>query len=494
MTVYVSSKSPAISLENVSFQYPGAQRPSVSNINLDIKVGELVVLTGGSGCGKTTITRIVNGLAEKFYEGTLSGSVKLFGRPLSEYPFYEIGACVGSIFQDPRSQFFASVTEDEVAFGCENYGVPFEKLGARVAAAVKSINGQALLGKEIYPMSSGEKQKIAVASVSAVNPKIYVFDEPSANLDMFSVEALKTLMHALKENGHTILVAEHRLYYLTDLADRFLYMEDGRLAKEWSRETLLQLSEQERKAMGLRALDLGRIETAPPVKIGCAETLAVQDVTFSYHKRLVFENLSFTTYSGDIIAVIGHNGVGKTTLSHILCGLKKEAHGQVLYREKTIARKKRKDVVYFVMQNTDCQLFADSVAEELKLNGKNTDEEQIEKLLKLYGLYEWRDCHPATLSGGQKQRLTLAVSDQIDAPVLILDEPTSGLDFRNMARISKHLRTLAEEGKTVLIITHDFEFAAMTCNRVLHFLDGGQIEDFSLQGNLDKLYACMMAQ
>ena len=164
----------------------------------------------------------------------MKGRITLLGRNISEYPLYEIGKMVGSIFQDPRSQFFASITEDEVAFGCENYGVPYEELEGRVSDAIKRINGDMLRGKEIYPMSSGEKQKIAVASVNAVNPQIYVFDEPSANLDMYSVEALKNLMGALKAEGHTIIVAEHRLYYLTDLADRFLYMENGSIKKEWT--------------------------------------------------------------------------------------------------------------------------------------------------------------------------------------------------------------------------------------------------------------------
>ncbi|MDO4295570.1 MAG: ATP-binding cassette domain-containing protein [bacterium] len=166
----------------------------------------------------------------------------------------------------------------------------------------------------------------------------------------------------------------------------------------------------------------------------------------------------------------------------------------MLYHGKEVPRNKRKNVAYFVMQNTDCQLFGDSVEEELLLNGKGSTKEQREELLKECGLLAWKDRHPATLSGGQKQRLTLAVSDWIDTPVLILDEPTSGLDFKNMVRISKHLKSLAQKGKTILIITHDYEFAAMTCNRVLHFRDAGRTETFPLQGNLPRLYSCLMCQ
>ena len=483
-----------IQFEDVSFEYPGAETESIHHIDLDVKEGEFLVLTGGSGCGKTTLTRLINGLAEQFYEGTLKGRVTLLGRSISEYPLYEIGKKVGSIFQDPRSQFFASITEDEIAFGCENYGVPYEELDGRVSNAIKRINGDMLRGKEIYPMSSGEKQKIAVASVNAVDPEIYVFDEPSANLDMYSVEALKNLMRELKEEGHTIIVAEHRLYYLTGLADRFLYMENGSIKAEWTPEELLSMPEAKRKDIGIRAADLRHIEVDIPSRKEKDVTLEVKGLAFSYRKHPVFHDISFQAYAGDLIAIIGHNGIGKTTLSNILCGMQKEKAGQILYSGKDVSKGRRKNFAYFVMQNTDCQLFGDSVEEELLLNGKGSTQEQRDDLLKMYGLFEWKERHPAILSGGQKQRLTLAVSDWIDTPIFILDEPTSGLDYKNMVRISEHLKALAQKGKTILIITHDYEFAAMTCNRVLHFIDEGHAETFPLQGSLPRLYSCLMCQ
>ncbi len=488
------TRQSVIRFEDVSFEYPGAESESIHHIDLDVKEGEFLVLTGGSGCGKTTLTRLINGLAEQFYEGSLKGCITLLGRNISEYPLYEIGKKVGSIFQDPKSQFFSSITEDEIAFGCENYGIPYEELDGRVSKAIKRINGDMLRGKEIYPMSSGEKQKIAVASVNAVNPEIYVFDEPSANLDMYSVEALKNLMGELKAEGHTIIVAEHRLYYLTSLADSFLYMENGSIKEKWTPEDLLSMPEDERRKIGIRAADLHHIEVDIPPTQEKDVTLEVKDLSFSYRKHPVFHDISFRAYAGDLIAIIGHNGIGKTTLSSILCGMQKERVGQVLYYGKEVSKRKRKDFTYFVMQNTDCQLFGDSVEEELLLNGKGSTQKQRDDLLKLYGLFEWKDRHPATLSGGQKQRLTLAVSDWIDTPILILDEPTSGLDFKNMVRISEHLKALAQKGKTILMITHDYEFAAMTCNRVLHFVDKGHAETFPLQDNLPRLYSCLMCQ
>lgn len=482
----------AVRLENVSFQYQSTNEPNIGNINLSIREGEFVVLTGGSGCGKTTITRIINGLAEKFYEGTLKGKVTVLGKSISEYPLYEIGKSVGSIFQDPKSQFFASVTEDEIAFGCENYGISYEEMELRVSSAIEQINGNSLRGKGIYPMSSGEKQKIAVASVHAVNPEIYVFDEPSANLDMYSVEALKDLMKRLKKEGHTVIVAEHRLYYLTELADAFYYMEKGCIKTVWTTAELLALTDSERKNYGLRAADIRRFQPDSFERLSKKEIIKVQNLSFAYKKNVIFCNISFQAFAGDLIAIVGHNGVGKTTLSQILCGIKKENAGQIFFCGKETAVRKRRKSAYFVMQNTDCQIFGDSVLEELKLNGKNEAEEQLEDLLKLYGLYELKEKHPATLSGGQKQRLTLAVSDRIDTPVLILDEPTSGLDYHNMEKISNHLKELAGQGKTIFVITHDYEFAAMACNTVLFFENEDKVSMFPVKGNLEKLYNCFM--
>lgn len=484
----------AVSLDNVTLYYQSNDKPSIGDINLNIKKGEFIVLMGESGCGKTTVTRIINGLATKFYEGHMDGKATVLDKEIGEYDLWQIGQYVGSIFQDPKSQFFASITEDEVAFGCENYGVKYEDLKARVFEAIKSINGENLIGKEIFPMSSGEKQKIAIASVNSVNPLIYIFDEPSANLDMNSVESLKKLMKNLKDAGHTVIVSEHRLYYLTDLGDRFIYLKDGQINREMTSYEFKNINEVERKRLGIRCNDLKNIVfNVPEIKFNNLEALVVENLSFYYKKgNYIFEDLSFKAYKGDVIAICGHNGAGKTTLSKILCGIEKEKKGEVFFYGKKVNNKKRKNKAYFVMQNIDCTLFGDSVKNEIRLNKKNANDNYINEILDKYNLRLYKEKHPSTLSGGQKQRLSLAVSDAVDADILILDEPTSGLDYKNMCGISNHIRELSEQGKTILIITHDYEFAAMTCNKALHFICAEKSEMFEVDKNRKKLFDCFM--
>lgn len=486
-------KESIICLENVCFSYKADTKPIINNLNLNIKSGEFIVLAGQSGCGKTTITRIINGLAMKFYEGILEGNVKILGKDIQEYKLWEIGKFIGTVFQDPKSQFFASITEDEIAFGCENYGINREELQRRVSDSIDKINGNNLIGKEIYPMSSGEKQKIAIASINAVNPLIYVFDEPSANLDMYSVESLKILMKSLKDSGHTVIVSEHRMYYLTDLADKFIYLQDGQIKKEMTSDEFCMISDDERCSMGIRNQNLSNVKLNNlKLSLNKRETLTVKNLKFDYKGREIFNNVSFKAYEGDIIAICGHNGIGKTTLSRILSGIKKEKSGEILYNGRRVSYRKRRNFVYFVMQNTDCSIFSDSLEEELLLNNKKLNKVYISEILSRYNLARFKEKHPALLSGGQKQRLSLAVSDIIDRDVLILDEPTSGLDYRNMIDISNHLKELASKGKTILIITHDYEFALNTCNRVLHFISADEFELFNMEEKLCEFYNCLM--
>ena len=245
-----------IEMQSVSFSYPDSADGGLKNINLTIPDEQCVLLCGRSGCGKTTLTRLINGLIPQFFAGELTGKVLLDGENLFDLPMYRIAEKVGSVFQNPRTQFFNVDTDSEIAFGMENEAVPQEQMGQRVVETAKALRIENLLGRNIFALSGGEKQKIAFASVYAMNPQIYLLDEPSSNLDMAAIHDLRAHLRLIKSQGKTIVVAEHRLYYLMDVADRIVYLDNGHIAGDWTPEQFRLLSTEKRQSMGLRALDL----------------------------------------------------------------------------------------------------------------------------------------------------------------------------------------------------------------------------------------------
>ena len=292
-----------IELRNISFRYNNEQE-QISELSLKIKRGEFVVITGPSGCGKTTLARIINGLIPYFYEGKLTGECYLNGQNAEDFQPWEFGKCVGSVFQDPRSQFFAAVAQDEIAFCCENYGVLSEEIATKVDDVANSLRIQPLLSRELLTLSSGEKQKVAVASASAMEPPVYVLDEPSANLDMDATEELAESLNRLKKNGSTIVIAEHRLYYLMALADRVVYMTGGKIRREYTAEQMRALTRRQLDTMGLRAT---RIEDADHDSILSDKfagddkpALSVKDLHLKVGKNrnYLLSALSFDIYPG----------------------------------------------------------------------------------------------------------------------------------------------------------------------------------------------------
>lgn len=225
-----------IELQHVSFSYPDSTDGGLRDVTLTIPDGQCVLLCGRSGCSKTTLTRLINGLIPQFFPGELTGRVLLDGEDVSRLPLYRIAERVGSVFQNPRTQFFNVDADSEIAFGLENEAVPQTQMTHRVAETAQALRIEDLLGRSIFALSGGEKQKIAFASVYAMNPSVYLLDEPSSNLDMASIDALREHLRLIKAQGKTVIVAEHRLYYLLDVADRVIYLEDGRVAGDWTPE------------------------------------------------------------------------------------------------------------------------------------------------------------------------------------------------------------------------------------------------------------------
>mgnify|MGYP003238122352 CR=1 FL=1 len=418
-----------IKFENVNVTMQGKR--ILSDINLEIQDGEFVLICGESGCGKTTMTKLINGLIPHFVRDvSVDGTITVCGKNVAEMPMYEIAELVGSVFQNPKTQFFYTNSNAEMAFGLENRGVEPEYIRKRIKNTINELDIEKLEDRDVFSMSGGEKQLLAFASVYAMNPQIYVLDEPSANLDIAAMEKLSERMKVIKEKGHTVVVAEHRLAWIQKFAYRIIYMKEGRIEQEFTSDEFKALSDLKRKQM-------------------------------------IFQNISLSARAGDIIGITGKNGAGKSTFCNCLCGLLKPKGGEILYQGKKLSEKARTKLFGMVMQEVNHQLFSDSVKNECLLANEEASEQEIRELLEKFDLEEYAEYHPMILSGGQRQRLAICQAVMGEKKLLIFDEPTSGLDFRHMCQVEKLMKQLSEEKYIIIVVTHDYEFLNRACKRYI---------------------------
>lgn len=466
-----------IEFQNVTFTYHSTEMESgVYNLNLTIPDGQVVLLCGESGCGKTTLTRLINGLTPEYYEGKLDGVVLVNGKDTVKTPLYELSKAVGSVFQNPRSQFFNVDTTGEIAFGCENIGLPKEEIYRRIGQVTGELKIQKLLDRSLFALSGGEKQKIACASVSAMEPDIFVLDEPSSNLDVATIADLKQVVAKWKAMGKTVIVAEHRLYYLMDIADRVIYLKNGRIEQDMSAAAFGRLGVEQLQAMGLRSLHPANFSKIPAVSLG-SSSIEIRNFLFSYGKMEAMNIPQLSVPQGAIVGILGDNGAGKTTFAKCLCGLEKSAKGTLQIGQEALGAKQRIKKCYMVMQDVNHQLFTESVSDEILLSMQGEDEQankkQTEEILKSLNLLEYQELHPMSLSGGQKQRVAIGSAIASDKEILVFDEPTSGLDYHHMLEVAGNLQRLSDMGKTLFIITHDPELIAKCCNYFV-FIEHGK--------------------
>lgn len=504
-----------ITIDNVTFTY-GAEGAvasgGVREISLAVPDGQFVVLCGESGCGKTTLTRLINGLIPHFYEGALVGSVQVNGKDVSVQPLYDTAQTVASVFQNPRAQFYNIDTTSEITFGCENLGLPEETILEGLSAVTASFHLENLLDRNIFHLSGGERQRIACAGAAMMEPQVLVLDEPSANLDAESIEDLRQILCAWKAAGRTIVISEHRLYYLRDLADRYVYMQNGQIAGDYTAEEFRALTAEQRSEMGLRALEAEEMEmpaaesnamphtsvTASADSILPSPAVATADAVLHYTGaasvdetsslpycdslelrgfQFAYRHASETLHITDraipahaITAIVGRNGAGKSTFARCLCGLEK--CGDIVWNGRMLRAGDRLNTCYMVFQEAAHQLFTESVLDEVLISMDEEDTARAEDILTGLDLLDLRTRHPQSLSGGQQQRVAIATAIAAGREILVLDEPTSGLDYRHMREVATVLRQLRDQGMTIYVITHDQEFIAACCDHVLRMQDG----------------------
>ena len=476
-----------ILLKDVSYAWEDG-RTALKNINLEIKKGEFVLISGKSGSGKSTLGSVMNGLIPHYYKGKMQGEVFVSGKDISKLLLHEIGHIVGTVFQDPRSQFFTTTTDEEIAFGLQTICKSRDEIKQRVDEVYAELNTPELKGKSVFELSSGQKQKIAIASIYAMNPKVLILDEPSANLDMKATFDLFLILEKLKKKGTTVVLIEHRLYYVKSLFDRFLLMKDGEITKDLSREEVIHLEEEFWDENGLRTLELEeyRISEKKDSYQLNDESISGKGLKFCYpgatkvgnkQNQYILNHLDFNMEYGKAIGLIGLNGTGKTTFARVILGLEKIKEGKIWAgKDKSLNHKDLMDMSYFVFQDSDYQLFSESVLDEMLLGMEGKDKKEntqkAKSILNVLGLDKYIDKHPFALSRGEKQRLTIACGMMKQAKILIYDEPTSGCDKDSMLSVAKLIEEQLKNGTTVLVISHDFEFLANTVSEVAVMGDG----------------------
>lgn len=488
------SDSPLV-IENLTFQYRRRSEPAIEKINFSMQAGEVMLIAGSSGCGKTTLMRCINGLIPHTYQGEMSGDIHLFGESVMGMGLAVISQSVGTLLQDPERQILGSYVLNEVAFGLESLGIPREEITPRVEKALTRLGILHLKDRETFGTSGGEKQKIALAGVLAMEPKILLLDEPLASLDPASAQEALQAFRKLADEGIAVMIVEHRVEDVLSIhPDVFMYLDDGKMTYLGGTEGLMDAVDYRRiKLPAEVVLERARRDPAPvfipaPRSEVRSETLVhFEGVYFRYNEDApeVLKNLNFDINAGDVIAVLGHNGSGKTTMVKHALGLLKPTEGRVLLegvetRKMTVAQAAH--TVGYVFQSPSQMLFAPTVREELSFGPKNLEfpddiiKQNVEWAIETVNLKSEMDMPPLALSFGQQKRISIAAILAMRSRILMMDEPTAGQDYWNYQAFMDAILQMPGFD-AVIFITHDVDLAVIYANRILLVYNGEIVAD-----------------
>jgi energy-coupling factor transporter ATP-binding protein EcfA2 len=444
-----SNSASRIDIRNLRIHYPDRDRPAIDGVTESMAEAEAIVITGPSGCGKSTLCRAIGGFIPELIPARVDGEITLDGHSVWKTDSARIAQRVGYIQQDPDAQICSLRVEREVAFGPENLCLPHEEIGRRVEECLAAVGIDHLRHRETTDLSGGEKQRLAIASILAMHPKILLLDEPTANLDPDGAKTLFDLLTQLRtERGMTLVVIEHRVRPLLELGPRILILDHGRLVRRHSRDRI------EPRDMGRRDGKTSR-PTAPSED----RLLSIGGLSFGYDAPL-FRNLTFDLHRGEILGVIGPNGGGKTTLLRLISGLEKPHAGRIETSDGARTG--------FVFQHPHHQIFERTVLGELRIDGAERRPGELDRWLADGRLEGLGGVPPLSLSLGEQRRLTLLTAMRREPDLLLLDEPFIGQDRRNVDWIVSQIRTHCARGGGVILISHDIPLVDALAHRVLY--------------------------
>jgi energy-coupling factor transporter ATP-binding protein EcfA2 len=510
----MTSESPLF-IDDLSFRYRDRQTAAIRDISFSANPGEILLIAGASGCGKTTLIRCINGLIPRSYKGEVTGRILLQGQDTSTWRLSKISQAVGTVLQDPERQILGTKVLHEVAFGLENLGVPRAEIIARVDESLNYLNISYLRNRETFNLSGGEKQKVALAGVLAMRPTILLLDEPLASLDPASAYETLDMVRRLADEGMTVLMVEHRVEDVLRIRpDRVMFMSDGEikyLGPMAGLEKVVDYHEVklsapviiERAAKDPAPIELKILPTVTGSRSEPESIVRFENVAFSYDEREVLHGINLEIKQGDVIAVLGPNGAGKTTLVKHAIGLLKPKSGRVLVqgrdtKEASVAQ--IASTLGYVFQSPSHMLFAPTVREELAFGPKNLmhPKDQIEKEVKdslqIVNLSDKENDPPLALSFGQQKRVSIAAILAMRSRILIMDEPTAGQDYFNYMNFMDAILQMPGF-EAILFITHDVDLAVIYANRVLLVADGRIVADGSprdVLGDAKRLEDCRL--
>ena len=515
-----------IEFKELGFQYRAQAKPTLYNINLKVRKGEKILIAGPSGCGKSTMTSLINGLIPFSYKGEITGSLLIKGKESREMSMFDISHIVGTVLQDSDAQFVGMTVAEDLAFALENDCIAQAEMKNRVKEVAEILNLGSVLRHAPSELSGGQKQRVSVGGVMASDVELFLFDEPLANLDpKTGKQAIELIDELQKRTGAAVIIIEHRLEdVLHRPVDRIVLMNEGRIVSDTTPDELLasenlancgvreplyltalkyagvdikaEMHPASLEGLILSEADKGKVRTffdqnnKAKEKADSEELLTVRDLSFTYEKtnKKTLEDIAASIQKGEMVAVVGTNGAGKSTFSKVVCGMEKEDCGEILfYGEdfRTLSIKERAEHVGYVMQNPNQMIskvmIFDEVAMGLRLRGVSEDEVKVrvEKALEICGLYKMRNWPISALSYGQKKRVTICSILVLEPELMILDEPTAGQDYRNYTRIMEFLKSLNDRGITIVMITHDMHLMLEYADRSIVFNGGRIIADKS---------------